>query len=337
MANLDAAQILAISQGHFAAGALKAALDLEIFTHIAHGTATAAQLAAAKKTPLRSMRLLCDALVGLGLVEYDGDKLSLPEAAARMLVKGAPGYIGNQIGISHAPWFWEGAQNLVEIVKTGHPLLGPNSAEARELPFWEEFQRYSRQAAASGGAALAEAIAVVSGEPGPQRILDIACGSGMYGFSLLKRFPQAHLVLNDYANVLRLTEADAERIGLRERCEFRPGDLFADDLGSGYDLVLAVNIFQIYGPAKIEQLARRLHQAMAPGGMLVVCGPIPDEERRANRFALMFGMNMLIFTQEGDIYTFSEYQRMLTAAGFRDLTAREVAGPRPMQAIIAHK
>lgn len=329
-------QLMSIAQGHLAAGALKAALELEIFTLIAHGIDTPAGLAEAKKAAPRAMRLLCDALVGLGLLQRQGERLSLSEEMGRLLVKGAPTYMGGQIGINNAPWFWEGAHHLADIVRGGHPLTA-QSAEAVEHPFWEEFERNSRQMAAANGKALAELLAEVMNEAGPRLILDIACGSGFYGFSLLKRFPQARLVSFDYANVLRLTEKDAEREGLRERVEFRPGDLFHDDLGAGYDLILACNIFQIYGPQKVVELSRRLYQALEPGGRLLVHGPIPDDERKQNRPALLFGMNMLIFTQQGDVYTLADYRRMLEEAGFGNVELREAAGSRPVQAVLARK
>lgn len=329
-----AQQIQAVAQGHLAAGALKAALELEVFTHVAHGQNTAEQLAAAKHAPVRAMRILCDALVGLGLLGKSAGIYSLPEASARMLVKGSPGYMGHQFGINFAPHFWDGAQHLAEIVRTGHGET-QFSAEEAELPFWEEFERGSRQMATEGGAVLAGLVAEVMGEAGPRRVLDIACGSGLYGFAMLKRFADARLVSMDWANVLRLTEPTAERMGVRERVEFRPGDLFHDDLGSGYDLVLAVNIFQIYGPEKVTELARRLRGAMAPGGLLVIVGPIPDEGREHSRFPLMFGLNMLIFTQQGDAYTFGEYRQMLDAAGFSAMELREVKGPRTLNAVIA--
>jgi trans-aconitate methyltransferase len=329
-------QLMSIAQGHLAAGALKAALELEVFTLIAHGVDTAAALAEAKKAAPRAMRLLCDALVGLGLVQRQGERLSLSQEMDRLLVKGALSYLGGQIGINNAPWFWEGAHHLAEIVRSGHPLTA-QSAEAAEHPFWEEFERNSRQMAAANGKALAELVAEVVDEAAPRRILDIACGSGMYGFALLKRFPDARLVSFDYANVLRLTEKDAQREGLHQRVEFRPGDLFRDPLGQGYDWVLACNIFQIYGPRKVVELSRRLYQALEPAGRLLVHGPIPDDERSHNRPALLFGMNMLIFTQEGEVYTLADYRRMLEEAGFHDIELRETAGTRPVQAVLARK
>ena len=59
---------ISILQGAMGAAAMKAALDLEIFTHIANGADTADKIAAAKHLPVRSTRILCDALVALGVL-----------------------------------------------------------------------------------------------------------------------------------------------------------------------------------------------------------------------------------------------------------------------------
>jgi hypothetical protein len=42
----------------------------------------------------------------------------------------------------------------------------------------------------------------------------------------LKRFPDAKLVSVDWPNVLKLAEPTAAQMGLKERVEFRPGDIF---------------------------------------------------------------------------------------------------------------
>jgi cyclopropane fatty-acyl-phospholipid synthase-like methyltransferase len=191
--------------------------------------------------------------------------------------------------------------------------------------------------ATMGGPAVAELAASLFGAGEPARILDIAAGSGMYGFSALKRFPGARLVSVDWPNVLRLAEPTAKQMGLAERVEFRPGDIFKDDLGTGYDLVLAVNIYHHFGIERNTELSRRLHAATASGGRLIIVDAVPDENREHERFALVFALTMLIWTREGDTYTLSEYERMLKPAGYRDIELKAVPGPAPFQAIVARK
>jgi len=336
MTPADVERTLAVMQGFMGSAALKAALDLEVFTHIAHGATTPEQLAAAKETTPRAMRILCDSLVAFGVLSKSGGHYSLPPASAMLLVKGSPAYMGAMSRIMGSPVVWEAAGKLTDIVKAGHSLLD-NGAEAPDNPFWQEFSRASRQVATIIGPMVAEVAAELFARGGPKKILDIASGSGMYGFSALKRFPEARLVSMDWPGVLKLAEPTAAQMGLKDRVEFRPGDIFNDDLGAGYDLVLAVNIYHHFSLDKCAELSRRLYAATAPGGALTLVDLVPDDRREKDRFALTFALTMLIWTQDGDTYTLPEYRRVLEAAGYRDVALKAVPGPRPTQAITARK
>lgn len=329
-------QVVGLLQGFMGSAALRAALDLEVFTHIAHGTDTAAKLAETKKVPERAMRILCDALVAFGALGKSDGRYTLPPASQAMLVKGSPTYFGAMAGIMGNPLMWNEVGRLGDIVRAGHSLL-EQGAEAAEHPFWEEFSRRSKQMATMAGPAVAELAASLFAGNEPARILDIAAGSGMYGFSALKRFPSARLVSVDWPNVLKLAEPTARQMGLEERVEFRPGDIFKDALGSGYDLVLAVNIYHHFGIEQNTELSRRLYEATAPGGRLILVDAVPDENRENERFALVFALTMLVWTREGDTYTLSEYKKMLEPAGYKNIELKTVPGPALFQAIVAHK
>jgi len=328
---------ISLLQGAMGAAAMKAALDLEIFTHIANGADTAEKIAAAKHLPLRSTRILCDALVALEVLGKSCGRYSLPSLSRALLVKGSPMYVGGMAGIIANRAFWTEAGRLTEVVKAGHTLLD-QSAETDDNPFWQDFARGTRQMAQASGPVVAE-IAAESFRGGgePMKILDIACGSGFYGIGALKRFPGSRLVQVDWPAVLKHAEANARNAGVADRIEFRPGDIFTDDLGSGYDLVLAVNIYHHFSLAKNLELSRRLAASTAPGGVLVLVDMVPDEAREHERFALMFALTMLIWTREGDTFTLSEYKQMLEPAGFRDIALKVAPGPMPTQAIVARR
>ncbi len=331
------ASLFAMLQGASTAAALKAGIDLEIFTHIAHGANTADKIAAEKKLPVRSTRILCDALVAFGaLAKSDGHYANTP-AAQMLLVKGSPVYAGAMASVTANPLIWQELARLTDVIRAGHTLLGNRSGEAEDNPFWQDFARGSRAMAQLAGPALADTI--VEKLPGKKlrRILDIACGSGYYGFTALKRFPDARLVSVDWPGVLKHTEANAHQAGVANRVEFRPADIFSGDLGAGYDLILAVNICHHFSADKNTELFRRLFAAGAPGANLVVVDMIPDEGREQERFALAFALTMLIWTRDGDTYTLSEYRKMLEAARFRDVRQAQVGGLTQSQAVIAAK
>ncbi|HUY39829.1 MAG TPA: class I SAM-dependent methyltransferase [Candidatus Binataceae bacterium] len=333
----SAQSTISMMQGAATTAALKAGIDLEVFTHIAHGDDTPEKIAAAKKLPVRSTRILCDALVAFGaLLKSDGRYTNSPGAQA-LFVKGSPAYAGGMTAITANPLIWNELARLTEVVRTGHTLLENRSAEAEDNPFWQDFARGSRMMAQLAGPAVAETAASMFPGGAPKKILDIACGSGFYGFGALKRFPGARLTSVDWPGVLKHAQANAQQAGVADRAEFRAGDIFADDLGSGYDLILAPNIYHHFSLEKNLELSRRLYAAAAPGGALVIVDMVPDEAREKDRFALAFALTMLIWTRDGDTYTLSEYRKMLEPAGFREVKLATVPGPAQYQAVLARK
>jgi SAM-dependent methyltransferase len=329
--------LLALFQSFMGTAAMKAGLDLELFTHIANGADTAEKLAAAKHLTVRAARILCDALVAFGTLGKENGRYTLPAASRMLLVKGSPAYMGGMATLMGNRMIWNEAGRLTDVVKAGHALV-EQTAEVEDNPFWQDFARGSRQMAQMAGPAVADAAAsMFAAGPGPKRILDIACGSGFYGFSALKRFPDARLVAVDWPGVLKLAEANARQAGVADRVEFRPGDIFASDMGRGYDLVLAVNIYHHFSIDKCIELSRRLYDAAAPGGVLLLVDAVADEAREKERFALAFALTMLIWTHDGDTYTLSQYEKMLKAAGFKNIALKPIPGPAPMQAVVARR
>lgn len=55
---------------------------------------------------------------------------------------------------------------------------------------------------------------------------------------------------------------------------------------------------------------------MTPGGKLVIAEMIANNDRGGPPFAMLFGVNMLINTTQGCVFTDSELNEMLCAAGF---------------------
>lgn len=329
--------LISMMQGAASTAALKTAIDLEIFTHIAHGDDTAEKIATAKKIPLRSTRILCDALVAFGALTKAKGRYANSPGAQALFVKGSPGYAGGMTAVAANPLIWHELARLTDIVKAGHTLLEDRSAEAEDNPFWQDFARGSRMMAQLAGPAVAETAATMFPDGAPKKILDIACGSGFYGFSALKRFPAARLVSVDWPGVIKHAQANAQQAGVADRVEFRPADIFSHDLGGGYDLVFAVNIYHHFSIEKNLELSRRLHAAAAPGAVLMIVDMVPDESRETSRFALAFALTMLIWTRDGDTYTLSDYRKMLEPAGFRDVKLVSISGPSESQAVFARK
>src|SRR5437762_7248006 len=74
--------------------ALKSAIELEVFTAIDEGQLTAQPIAKRTGASERGVRILCDYLTVLGLLEKSEEQYRLTPASAAFLSKRSPAYLG---------------------------------------------------------------------------------------------------------------------------------------------------------------------------------------------------------------------------------------------------
>src|SRR6476661_6872567 len=75
--------------------AIKAAVELDIFTKISEGNHTAGAIAeACGATADRGVRILCDSLTVMGFLTKENDSYNLTESTAFFLVSTSPAYLG---------------------------------------------------------------------------------------------------------------------------------------------------------------------------------------------------------------------------------------------------
>ena len=102
-----------------------------------------------------------------------------------------------------------------------------------------------------------------------------------------------------------------------------------------FDVGILGHICHSEGAARTQQLFARVHRALKPGGLILIAEMIPDNERESALFPLLFAVNMLVNTEEGNTFTFAEYRQWLEAAGFHHVRRLEAPSPSPL--IVANK
>lgn len=298
-------------QAYQRSAALKAAIELEIFTAIAAGNRTADAIAKTASASTRGIRILCDYLVIQNFLSKNGGQYSLTPESAIFLDKKSPAYFGAAIGFLLDPRLLAAYLNLTEIIRTGKTLTEKGSV-APENPLWIEF---ARSMAPMMRPAAEEIATLVAGE-GELRVLDIAAGHGVFGIAILKQNPKARVTAVDWANVLSVATENAKNAGVADRHTTRPGDAFDVDFGGPYDLVLVTNFFHHFDQQECERLMRKIFAALAPGGRCVTFDFIPNDDRVSPATPAAFAMNMLANTPSGDVYTFSQFENMFRNAGY---------------------
>ena len=99
--------------------ALKAAVELDVFTAIADGVATPAGLAAKCGAAERGVRILCDYLVVQGFLSKAGDAYGLTPVSSTFLSKRSPAYMGSAVEFLMSPVLNAGFADLAGAVRRG--------------------------------------------------------------------------------------------------------------------------------------------------------------------------------------------------------------------------
>lgn len=296
--------------------ALKAAIELGVFTEIGKGHHTANEIATATGSSLlynaRGVRILCDFLTVMGLLTKEGENYSLGIDAATFLDRNSPAYFGDAARFILDPQLMAPYGNLAEIVRTGRTTMADEGTVSYDNPIWVEF---AEAMAPMQFPAAHEIAAILSGD-GAMNILDIAAGHGLFGIAIAQRSPGARITALDWANVLAVAEQNAKKMGVADRLTLLPGDAFAVDFGGPYDVVLVTNFFHHFDVPKCEGLMEKVFAALKPGGRCATLDFVPNDDRVSPPAAASFAMMMLGSTATGDAYTFAEYTKMFAKAGF---------------------
>ncbi len=305
--------VMQMLQGAQVTGILNAAIELNVFQKLVEGPLDARGASERIGCPERSTRILLDALSVLGLLAKEGAKYRLTPTASDHLVPGKPMYMGDVRGIFASPVFWAALPRLAEAVKKGGTILDKH-AETPANPFWESFAQSSASMAFPGSMAL-DAVLGTWIESKPKcRVLDIAAGSGIYGFTLAKH-PNVELTSLDWPNVLEKTREWAGRLGVdAKRVKYLPGDLFEVDYGGPYDLILLSHVYHHFDAPKCAALTKKVASALAPGGRIAVQDMVYDSALE-NPGAAMFSMIMLMWTHKGESFALADYTKWFTEAG----------------------
>lgn len=304
---------------------LTTGIELGIFDAIAAGASTAAEVAHQQSLNPRGTKLLLNALSSLGLLDSDGITYALVGGAEKLLVRGNRGFVGGMAKVMASTWEWDALRSLPDAVRRGGTVVAQH-AETPEYAYWEDFAAYADAVAAPAAELTSDMLSVWATGRERLNVLDMACGHGLYGYTLATRYPNARVWSLDWPNVLPVAVARADRMGIADRVRTIAGDMFEADLGGPYDTVMITNVLHHFSRSRAAELLRRARSVLAEDGRIVVVGlTVSDAPPAEDAAAHLFSILMLIWTHEGEVHSLQDYQRMLHGTGFTDVESRNVA------------
>lgn len=321
-------RILQFAWGYAPPLIIEAAVRNGLFDQLDRAPQTTTQLAGATETSERGVRILLNVLVGLGLVRKDSDaRYSLSEDAAAFLVSSKPGYLGGfyRHMSAHLIPKW---LDLAATVKSGIPAATVNE-HTEGAAFFQSFVEDIFPTSYPAARALAAELDLASVEE-PYRVLDIAAGSGVWGIAMAQSSPHVTVAALDWPEVLPVTKKMVGRFGFADRWEYIEGDLNSVEFGSGYQLATLGHILHSEGEHHSRALLQYTFAALAPGGVIAIAEWLVQPDRSGPVPGLIFAVNMLVNTSDGDTYSFEEIKGWLEEARFVDVRLVEAPGPSPL-------
>jgi 2-polyprenyl-3-methyl-5-hydroxy-6-metoxy-1,4-benzoquinol methylase len=297
--------------------ALKAAIELDVFTAIGEGVDSAPELAKRCQATERGIRILCDYLTILGFLAKRDNRYTLTADSATFLDRRSPACQASSAGFLALPETIAAFMHLTETIRTGRPAMGHGQGSvSRENPIWIHFARSMAPLTVPAAEEVAAALDAKAGAK--WKVLDIAAGHGLYGIAVAKHNPNAEIFAQDWNRVLDVAQENARRAGVQDRWHRLPGSAFEIEFGTGYDVVLIAQFLHHYDPRTITTLLRKIRKSLVPHGRVMTMDWVPNPDRVSPPRAAGFGMMMLGMTVGGDVYALAEYEQMFRDAGFSE-------------------
>ncbi|MFJ6197526.1 methyltransferase [Micromonospora sp. NPDC092111] len=318
---------------------LAVGVEFGLFTRLAGGrTINVAEAATEFGLDERPADLLLAASASLGLLEKAGDGYRNSPLAEQFLVEGRPYYFGAQVRYSdlrtYLPWHRVG-----EALRANRPLTWDPSEQQSMFDTTDpEMVAQFWDAMFATSSFTARALADAYDFGAHSRLLDVGGGAGAFPIELCRRLPDLRATILDLPHVCARAEERIAAEGLTGRIGTIPGDFLADPaLPGGHDVILLSMILHDWDEPTNRALLARCHVALPPGGAVVVCELLLNDERTGPSEAALMGMNMLVETEGGKNYSGAEYAAWLTDAGFVDVRTVPFEAPGANGAVVARR
>jgi len=193
-------------------GALRAALDLQLWEKISAGQDTAGKMASQQGWDPTGTRVLLDTICALKLLNKVGDRYFLIPEAACYLIPGKRTYKG---GLLQNEFNWEGNGKLAQAIRSGKRPVHYDATTAEVASIW--IADYSRrwvypESYFETDEKLWQSLEIPACNG--LRVLDLACGPAPCSMALARQHPGVRLTWLDWEEILQTALNTAAHLGI---------------------------------------------------------------------------------------------------------------------------
>jgi len=289
--------------------AIKAAIDLGVVKALSAGQKTAVQLAKELDVFPDALERLLNVVVGTELIEKYGDDYALSTIARLIPEK----YL--DFGDEH----W---QHLAFHVKTGAPL--PICDEVKLSDLDHTVNKASEEWMQTPAALATAQVLDLGKSRRGLRILEVGCGSAVFGATLAHSDPDSVISLIDDQVNLGRAKTTVDSIGLDHRVTYVASDSLdqIDEIselqGETFDLVLIANKLHRKTGGECERLFKQLFDLIKPGRELAIVDVFPGQEN-GDLHRAIFDMELNLRTSRGRLHDPRLLEESLKDVGFSQI------------------
>jgi SAM-dependent methyltransferase len=300
------------------AKALLTAVELGLFTALHEaGPATEEEIRQRLGLHGRGLADWLNLLAALGLLERESGGYRNASGADRYLVRGQTTYIGGFLERSNRNLYpaWG---RLAEALRTGQQQSGSDFERVIQEPrLLGQFVNMMDALTHVLGPQLIEAY---DGWRDYASVLDVGGCRGNMAAQIVKAHPHLAGHVYDLPQMEPFFDERVAQYDLTGKVTFHGGNFFTEPLPSA-DIVVLGHVLHDWDPRQRGLLVRKAHDAVNPGGTLLVYDRMLDEEPDHVE-NLVISLDMLLVTDGGSEYTVTELRGHAAAAGFTEITDR---------------
>ncbi len=283
------------------------------------GPATADEVAQKLGLVGRRLKPFLELAAHLGMIQHQGGRFWLYEGDDKFFDPALPYGVG--LPATTLQQFFATKGRAPDILRGGATIQVAASGGKSSVEKKAEFLRYMDAVTKEPARELAALIP----SQDVHRVIDLGCGPGTYAYATLERFPRARALLVDRPEAGPEIGKIASERGLAERVDFQAIDLTAEEIPGGQDVAILSNVVHCFGAETNAKLVARIATALAPGGCLLIKDCAVDADRSGPGGVLRFGISMVMFSEEGGIYSSEEAIEWCRSAGLQDISTHSVA------------
>lgn len=311
--------IRSLAEGVYAPMAMKAAMQLDLFSPLKDGPMTGEALAELLDIKPARFKLLLYALVAAGLLTVDDGRFANTPEADRYLVRGVSGFLGNQHHLYDE--LWGGMLGTGDSLRSGVPGAKHDFSAMSEASLGD-FYRGAHPGALSAGRTLA-GLADFS-DVG--HLIDVGGGSGGVSIGLCENYPDLRATIAEFDAVVPVTRSIIAEEGMADRIEVIAANVVASELQGEYDAAILRNLIQVLSAEDATAALSHIAPPIKPGGAIHVWGWMIDDSRVTPADSVLHNVAFLNLYDHGQAYSEGEHRDWLSAAGFVDMERKILPG-----------